>query len=177
MVERHLADGDLVLFNRQPSLHRISIQAFRAVVRPGRTLRFNECCCSPFNADFDGDEMNLHLPQVRQVIAILLNHTPVLYQLSASSPTHCRQTHGWCTTKHCYVPGIACLQHIAPTHMACAPTCTQHVAPVMACIQTHSPTHMACAPPHHSTCSTLGLRPNTHWPVLCRRRRRRAPRR
>jgi DNA-directed RNA polymerase beta' subunit len=34
------------------------------VVRPGRTLRFNECCCSPFNADFDGDEMNLHLPQV-----------------------------------------------------------------------------------------------------------------
>jgi hypothetical protein len=37
----------------------------RAVVRPGRTLRFNECVCTPFNADFDGDEMNLHLPQVR----------------------------------------------------------------------------------------------------------------
>lgn len=33
-------------------------------VRPWRTLRFNECACSPFNADFDGDEMNLHLPQV-----------------------------------------------------------------------------------------------------------------
>ena len=64
-MERHLQDGDMVLFNRQPSLHRISIMAFRAVVRPGRTLRFNECCCSPFNADFDGDEMNLHLPQVR----------------------------------------------------------------------------------------------------------------
>jgi hypothetical protein len=57
-------NGDVVLFNRQPSLHRISIMAFRAVVRPGRTLRFNECVCSPFNADFDGDEMNLHLPQV-----------------------------------------------------------------------------------------------------------------
>lgn len=39
--------------------------ACRAVVRPGRTLRFNECVCTPFNADFDGDEMNLHLPQVR----------------------------------------------------------------------------------------------------------------
>jgi DNA-directed RNA polymerase III subunit RPC1 len=57
-------NGDVVLFNRQPSLHRVSIMAFRAVVRPGRTLRFNECVCSPFNADFDGDEMNLHLPQV-----------------------------------------------------------------------------------------------------------------
>eukprot|EP00878_Enallax_costatus_P030609 GHUV01033360.1.p1 GENE.GHUV01033360.1~~GHUV01033360.1.p1 ORF type:complete len:120 (-),score=16.95 GHUV01033360.1:660-1019(-) len=64
VVERHLENGDVVLFNRQPSLHRVSIQAFRAVVRPGRTLRFNECVCSPFNADFDGDEMNLHLPQV-----------------------------------------------------------------------------------------------------------------
>jgi DNA-directed RNA polymerase III subunit RPC1 len=63
-VERHLEEGDVVLFNRQPSLHRVSIMAFRAVVRPGRTLRFNECVCSPFNADFDGDEMNLHLPQV-----------------------------------------------------------------------------------------------------------------
>lgn len=44
-VERHLEDGDVVLFNRQPSLHRISIMAFRAKVRLGRTLRFNECCC------------------------------------------------------------------------------------------------------------------------------------
>jgi DNA-directed RNA polymerase beta' subunit len=67
IVERHLEEGDVVLFNRQPSLHRVSIMAFRAVVRPGRTLRFNECVCSPFNADFDGDEMNLHLPQVRCV--------------------------------------------------------------------------------------------------------------
>jgi hypothetical protein len=58
-------NGDVVLFNRQPSLHRVSIMAFRAVVRPGRTLRFNECVCTPFNADFDGDEMNLHLPQAR----------------------------------------------------------------------------------------------------------------
>lgn len=40
------------------------IHCCRAVVRPGRTLRFNECVCTPFNADFDGDEMNLHLPQV-----------------------------------------------------------------------------------------------------------------
>lgn len=69
IVERHLEEGDVVLFNRQPSLHRVSIQAFRAVVRPGRTLRFNECVCTPFNADFDGDEMNLHLPQTEEARA------------------------------------------------------------------------------------------------------------
>lgn len=69
IVERHLEDGDIVLFNRQPSLHRISIMAFRAKVRPWRTLRFNECVCSPFNADFDGDEMNLHLPQTEEARA------------------------------------------------------------------------------------------------------------
>ncbi|CAH8637339.1 unnamed protein product [Schistosoma intercalatum] len=63
IVERHLLDDDIVLFNRQPSLHRVSIQAFRAVVKPFRTFRFNPCCCTPFNADFDGDEMNIHLPQ------------------------------------------------------------------------------------------------------------------
>lgn len=64
-MERHLADGDVVLFNRQPSLHRISIMGLRARVMAGRTLRFNECVCHPFNADFDGDEMNIHLPQTQ----------------------------------------------------------------------------------------------------------------
>ncbi len=57
------ADGDVVLFNRQPSLHRMSIMAHRARVMPWRTLRFNECVCAPYNADFDGDEMNIHVPQ------------------------------------------------------------------------------------------------------------------
>lgn len=36
---------------------------------PHRTFRFNECCCNPFNADFDGDEMNLHLPQTEEAKA------------------------------------------------------------------------------------------------------------
>lgn len=43
--------------------------AFRARVMPWRTLRFNECCCSPFNADFDGDEMNIHVPQTEEARA------------------------------------------------------------------------------------------------------------
>ena len=59
-VERHLKDGDVVLFNRQPSLHRLSIMAHRVRVLKWRTFRFNEAVCTPYNADFDGDEMNVH---------------------------------------------------------------------------------------------------------------------
>ncbi len=62
-VERHLMDDDIVLFNRQPSLHRMSIMAHEVRVMPGRTFRLNLCVCPPYNADFDGDEMNLHVPQ------------------------------------------------------------------------------------------------------------------
>ena len=69
LVERHMRNGDIVLFNRQPSLHRLSIMAHRAKVMPGRTFRFNECVCAPYNADFDGDEMNIHLPQTEEARA------------------------------------------------------------------------------------------------------------
>jgi DNA-directed RNA polymerase III subunit RPC1 len=69
VVERHMEEGDVVLFNRQPSLHKLSIMAHRAHVMPWRTFRFNECVCAPYNADFDGDEMNLHLPQTEEARA------------------------------------------------------------------------------------------------------------
>ncbi|KAJ2944679.1 hypothetical protein O0L34_g4036 [Tuta absoluta] len=69
IVERHLVDGDVVLFNRQPSLHKLSIMCHRAKVQPQRTFRFNECVCTPYNADFDGDEMNMHLPQTEEARA------------------------------------------------------------------------------------------------------------
>ncbi len=62
-VERHLVDGDVALFNRQPSLHRMSIMAHRVRVLPGKTFRLHLAVCPPYNADFDGDEMNLHAPQ------------------------------------------------------------------------------------------------------------------
>lgn len=65
-VERHLEDGDVVLFNRQPSLHKLSILSHFVKVRPHRTFRLNECVCNPYNADFDGDEMNLHVPQTEE---------------------------------------------------------------------------------------------------------------
>lgn len=69
IVERHLLHGDVVLFNRQPSLHRISIMCHRVRVMPWRTFRFNECVCGPYNADFDGDEMNVHVPQTEEARA------------------------------------------------------------------------------------------------------------
>ncbi len=63
IVERHLLDGDTVLFNRQPSLHRMSVMAHYVKVLPYRTFRLHPAVCPPYNADFDGDEMNLHVPQ------------------------------------------------------------------------------------------------------------------
>lgn len=65
-VERHLMDGDIAIFNRQPSLHRMSMMCHRIRILPGRTLRLNPAVCSPYNADFDGDEMNLHIPQTEE---------------------------------------------------------------------------------------------------------------
>ena len=69
VVDRHLANGDAVLFNRQPSLHRVSIMSHKARIMPHKTLRFNECVCAPYNADFDGDEMNIHVPQTEEARA------------------------------------------------------------------------------------------------------------
>jgi len=69
LVERHLADGDVVLFNRQPSLHQMSIMAHHVRVLPGKTFRLHPSVCPPYNADFDGDEMNLHVPQSEEAWA------------------------------------------------------------------------------------------------------------
>lgn len=63
IVERHLKNGDIAIFNRQPSLHRMSIMAHYVRVLPHKTFRLHLCVCPPYNADFDGDEMNLHIPQ------------------------------------------------------------------------------------------------------------------
>ena len=62
-VERHLCDNDYVIFNRQPSLHKMSLMGHRVKVLPFQTFRLNLSVTSPYNADFDGDEMNMHVPQ------------------------------------------------------------------------------------------------------------------
>jgi DNA-directed RNA polymerase subunit A' len=69
VVERQLIDGDIVLFNRQPSLHRMSMMAHFVRILPHKTFRFNLCDCPPYNADFDGDEMNLHVLQSQEARA------------------------------------------------------------------------------------------------------------
>ena len=63
IIERQLVDGDIGLMNRQPTLHRLSVMAHMVKVLPGRTMRIHVSTCFPYNADFDGDEMNFHLPQ------------------------------------------------------------------------------------------------------------------
>lgn len=82
VVERHLEDGDIVLFNRQPSLHKLSILSHRAKIRPWRTFRLNECVCNPYNADFDGDEMNLHVPQTEEARTEAIELMGVKYNLA-----------------------------------------------------------------------------------------------
>src|SRR5690606_34432684 len=63
IVERQLQDNDIVLINRQPTLHKCSMLAKHVVIRSGKTLRLNLATTKVFNADFDGDEMNIHIPQ------------------------------------------------------------------------------------------------------------------
>ncbi|KAH8259040.1 hypothetical protein KR038_002537 [Drosophila bunnanda] len=72
-VERHLRDDDLVIFNRQPTLHKMSMMGHRVKVLPWSTFRMNLSCTSPYNADFDGDEMNLHVPQSMETRAEVEN--------------------------------------------------------------------------------------------------------
>jgi DNA-directed RNA polymerase II subunit RPB1 len=62
-VNRHLLDNDILLFNRQPTLHKMSMMGHRVKVLPYKTFRMNVLTTRPYNADFDGDEMNAHLPQ------------------------------------------------------------------------------------------------------------------
>ena len=72
-VERHIIDGDFIIFNRQPSLHKESMMGHRVKVMPYSTFRLNLSVTSPYNADFDGDEMNLHVPQSHETRAEVMN--------------------------------------------------------------------------------------------------------
>ncbi len=68
-VERQIIDNDISIFNRQPSLHRISMMGHLVKVLPGKTFKLNPLVCAPYNADFDGDEMNLHIMQTEEAQA------------------------------------------------------------------------------------------------------------
>ena len=61
ILEKVTADK-YVLLNRAPTLHKLSIQAFKPVLVDGLAIRLHPCVCKGFNADFDGDQMGVHLP-------------------------------------------------------------------------------------------------------------------
>ena len=80
-VNRHIVDNDYVLFNRQPSLHKMSMMGHRVKVMKGDTFRLNVSVTPPYNADFDGDEMNMHVPQSVQSMSELINIASVNSQI------------------------------------------------------------------------------------------------
>ncbi len=69
VVERQLIEGDVCLFNRHPSLHKSSLMAHFIKVLPYKTFRIHPAAAPPYNADFDGDEMNIHIPQTEEARA------------------------------------------------------------------------------------------------------------
>jgi len=81
IVNRHINDGDYVLFNRQPSLHKMSMMGHRIIIMKGNTFRLNVSVTPPYNADFDGDEMNMHVPQSIQAVSELINIASVNNQI------------------------------------------------------------------------------------------------
>jgi DNA-directed RNA polymerase II subunit RPB1 len=83
IVHRHLSNGDYVLFNRQPSLHKMSMMCHKVVIMPYQTFRLNVLDTPPYNADFDGDEMNLHCPQSIQTMNELMDIAAVPYMILA----------------------------------------------------------------------------------------------
>ncbi len=75
----HIIDGHPVMLNRAPTLHRLGIQAFQPVLVEGKAIRIHPMVCTAFNADFDGDQMAVHVPlsyeaQLEARILMLSSH-------------------------------------------------------------------------------------------------------
>ena len=68
-IERHLSDGDIVLVNRHPTLHKQGLMAHYVKVLEGRTFRLHPAAAAPYNADYDGDEINIHSPQTEEALS------------------------------------------------------------------------------------------------------------
>ena len=92
VINRHLTDGDIVLFNRQPTLHRMSMMGHRVRVLPYNTFRLNVSVTAPYNADFDGDEMNAHIPQSYESATELAEIAAVPHQIV--TPRHAKPVIG-----------------------------------------------------------------------------------
>ncbi|KAJ7546430.1 hypothetical protein O6H91_08G040100 [Diphasiastrum complanatum] len=84
IVHRRLKDGDLVLVNRTPTVHKHSLIAFQVRIRHGCTFSINPITCGPFSADFDGDEMHVYVPQSTEAVAELSELMTIPQQLISS---------------------------------------------------------------------------------------------
>ncbi|HRH32750.1 MAG TPA: DNA-directed RNA polymerase subunit beta' [bacterium] len=68
-ILEEIIEGAYVLLNRAPTLHRLGIQAFRPILIEGLALQIHPLVCTAFNADFDGDQMAVHVPLTEEAIA------------------------------------------------------------------------------------------------------------
>ena len=76
-----VVDGRYVLLNRAPSLHRLSIQAFQPVLVDGKAIQLHPLVANGFNADYDGDQMAVHLPLSREAQAEAKNLMGATYNM------------------------------------------------------------------------------------------------
>lgn len=89
-VERYMQNGDIVLFNRQPSLRKTSIMSHYVKIMPQKTVSLNLVCTTPYNGDFDGDEMNLHMLQDYMAVTeakLLMNVSQQFLNAQNNRPT------------------------------------------------------------------------------------------
>ena len=86
VVHRRLVNGDVVLLNRQPTLHAGSIMAMRVRIVRGSSIKFRGELASSFNADFDGDEMNVFVPQTESARAEAVELMGVAQNLMTGQP-------------------------------------------------------------------------------------------
>jgi DNA-directed RNA polymerase subunit beta' len=84
-----IIENHYVLLNRAPTLHRLSIQAFQPVLIEGKAIRLHPMVCSAFNADFDGDQMAVHVPltdQAREESANIMLSSKNLLKPASGEP-------------------------------------------------------------------------------------------
>lgn len=81
-VLQEIMQGHPILLNRAPTLHRLGIQAFQPILIKGRAIRLHPLVCGGFNADFDGDQMAVHIPLSLEAQAearlLMFSHTNLL---------------------------------------------------------------------------------------------------
>ena len=99
-----------VLLNRAPTLHRLGIQAFEPILIEGKAIQLHPLVCAAFNADFDGDQMAVHVPlsveAQMEARTLMLASNNVLFPATASRPSCPRRTWCWaCTTRPARING------------------------------------------------------------------------